>query len=151
MITITLSAPDAERIAVALMLAPDLTRSELLKVEQALLASGIGFTQEATPVGETGNLRASIGVIEQAHWTGGGVSGAYGTSLIYAAQRNFGGPIYARPGGWLVFEINGRKIFAKKVVQTGAHYMEAGVEQLEPLVAAGFGRALDAIVAAIGW
>ncbi|MGB3329151.1 MAG: hypothetical protein WBA46_09375 [Thermomicrobiales bacterium] len=149
MITITLSAPDAERFAVALMLAPELTRSEMLKVEQGLLAAGIGFTQVAAPV-DSGALRASIGVLDAAHWTGGGVSGAYGTSLIYAAQRNFGGPIYARPGGWLVFEIDGRKIFAKKVVQSGSHYMEAGVEQLEPLVAAGFGKVLDVVIAAIG-
>lgn len=148
MITITIHAEDADRIVVALMLAPQLLRTELLATEEGLLGEGIGLTQEAAPVDE-GVLRASIGVLDVAHWTGGGVSGAYGTSLLYAAQRNFGGPIYAKPGGWLVFEIDGELIFAKKVVQTGSHYMEKGAEQLEPKVAEAFGLALDRVFAQI--
>lgn len=146
---IVIEAPQMDRFIAALLTAPEILRSEMLTTEKALLASGIGFTQEAAPLAD-GGLRGSIGVIEEAHWTGGGVSGSYGTSLIYAAQRNFGGPIFAKPGGWLVFEVDGETVFAKKVEQEGSHFMEKGAEQVEPLVAEAFERALDRVFAAIG-
>lgn len=144
-----ITSPELDRFAAALLMAPQVTRTEMLKAEEGLLAAGVRFTAIAAPV-DQGNLRGSIGVLVAAHWTGGGVSGSYGTNLLYAAQRNFGGPIYAKPGGWLVFEVGGKTIFAKKVVQTGSHFMESGMDQVEPMVIVAFEGALDRVFAALG-
>lgn len=146
---ITILAPDLPRFEEALLRAPEILKQELILADQELLRAGIRYTVIAAPVDE-GVLRASISFLEHAHWTGGGVSGSYGTNLLYAAQRNFGGPIFAKPGGWLVFEIDGKTIFAKRVDQKGSHYMEAGMDQVEPLVAVTFEKALERVFAQIG-
>jgi len=46
-----------------------------------------------------------------------------GASLVYAAQRQFGGIIKAKDGGKLVFTVNGQKVAVDQVEQPGRAYL----------------------------
>jgi len=63
----------------------------------------------------------------------------YGSPLVYAAQRQFGGTIEAKPGGFLVFDTiddetgESIKIFAKKVEQPARPYLGVSEEDATEL------------------
>ena len=110
--------------------APAKLRAEMQKRNISLLQQGAGIMRALAPRGKTGNLRGSIGVTRSSAF-----SGTFGTSLIYAAQRNFGGTIRARNAPYLVFPgRNGGLVRVKSVTQSGTHYLERTVTRLRPLV-----------------
>jgi HK97 gp10 family phage protein len=53
------------------------------------LDAGVEAAKRLVPV-DTGTLQGSIGITEPAHMAGGGVVGAYGTSVEYALHVEFG-------------------------------------------------------------
>lgn len=119
---------------------------ELQTANAALLTEGVGLAQEYAPVGETGVLRGSIHIIDGASAAGG----SYGIEgLEYAWQREEGGTIYPRNGKYLVFEWKGELIFAKKVTQSGSHYMQKSVDQLEPKVIPAYEKAVERVLSSL--
>lgn len=105
-----------------------------------LVVEGIGFAVEFAPRGKTGDLAGSIQVIKQA--SAGDPTGIYGTSLVYAWQREEGGTITGNP--WLVFQVDGHWVKVRSVTQEGDHYMRQSVEALEGRVDQVYGAAIDA-------
>lgn len=109
--------------------APARLRTEMQKRTISLLQQGAGIMRTLAPR-LTGRLAGSIGVTRSSAF-----SGTFGTSLIYAAQRNFGGTIRARNAPYLVFPgRNGGLVRVKSVTQSGTHYLERTVTRLRPLV-----------------
>lgn len=48
-----------------------------------------------------------------------------------------------------MFEIDGRLIFARRVVQEGSHYMQRSAEAMEGRVDDIYGRGVDRVLAAL--
>lgn len=73
----------------------------------------------------TGALRESI-AITRLPSRPGFTTFAIGSHLPYARYQEHGtGPIFAKPGRWLVFQVKGRTVFAKKTRGVPAtHFME---------------------------
>lgn len=135
---------DVRAFGEAMIASPDEFDGRLTWTNYEALREGIGYAQEVVPVLQ-GNLRESIRVIDQPTAEGG----SYGTDLVYAWQREVGGTIYPRNSPYLVFEIDGRLIFAKSVTQEGSHYMSASRDLLEPRLPEIYGSAIDAMLGAI--
>lgn len=115
---------------------------ELQVANQAIISYGIMVAQENAPRLD-GVLANSIQPI-------GGVSaagGEFGTSLIYANQREYGGTIYGNP--WLVFQVGGRWVKVRSVTQTGSFYMKRTFDELEPFAMVAWDRALERVWEAI--
>lgn len=121
-----IDASDLLGFADAMAQAPDTLAQEMRTSSQVALHEGVGYAQEAAPR-DSGNLAGSIRVLDGPSDKGG----AYGSSLVYAWQREEGGTIYPRNGKYLVFEIDGQLVFARSVTQTGSHYMEKSRQRLE--------------------
>src|SRR5690606_17866663 len=107
----------------------------------AALTEGVGYAQEFAPI-DTGALAGSITILTREGW-----GGSWGTNLVYAWQREEGGPIEGNP--YLVFEWNGRLIFARRVVQEGSHYMRRSAEAMEGRVDDIYGRGVDRVMASL--
>lgn len=123
--------------------APAALRNELAKRTISLLQQGAGIMRTLAPR-LTGRLAGSIGVTRSA-----GTSGTFGTSLVYAAQRNFGGTIRARNAPFLVFPgRNGGLVRVKSVTQSGTHYLERTLVKLRPLVQQEYRQAVRAALGA---
>jgi hypothetical protein len=119
--------------------APAVLRSEMAKRTIGLLQNGAGIMRTLAPR-LTGRLAGSIGVTRSS-----ATGGTFGTSLVYAAQRNFGGTIRARNAPYLVFPgRNGGLVRVKSVTQTGTHYLERTVVRLRPIIQTEYRAALRA-------
>lgn len=127
--------------AAAMAQAPGDLQHEMQLSSQVLLHEGIGYAQEEVPR-DSGNLAGSIRILDGPNAEGG----AYGSDLVYAWQREEGGTIYPRNARALVFEIDGQLIFAKKVTQTGSHYMQKSKDRLEPRVGPVYQLAVDRVL-----
>jgi|GEM_PF-2943740 len=138
--TFQIDAREVERFGEAMAKAPGILRSELVTTTNTLLARGVGLAADFAPV-EAGTLQGSIRILEPASLDGDGVSGSYGTDLIYAKQREFGGTIHGNP--WLVFQINGQWVKVKSVTQKGSHYMSKSHRALWPVAQRAFSMAVD--------
>ncbi len=114
---------------------------EMTRAGQAALLEGVGLAQEYAPADE-GTLRGSIGIINQSSW-----GGAYGTSLVYAWQREEGGTITGNP--WLVFQVHGQWVKVRSVTQTGSHYMQRSADALAPRLDRIYGMAVDRVLAGL--
>lgn len=132
---ITIDAAELIGFADAMAQAPGLLDAEMQAARDAALTEGVGYAQEFAPI-DTGALAGSITILTRDGW-----GGSYGTDLVYAWQREEGGPIEGNP--YLVFEWNGRLIFARRVVQEGTHYMARSAEALEPRLDAIYGMAVE--------
>ena len=141
---LTIDASEVTRFGAALAAAAGTLQGEMTKANAGLLAEGVGLAQEAAPV-QDGTLRGSIAIIDGPSATGG----SYGTSLEYAWQREEGGTIVPRNAKVLVFEWNGQLVFAKSVTQSGSHYMQTSLEQLEPKALPAYEAAVDRTLATL--
>lgn len=121
--------------------APGIIRDELTTSLNAAAAEGVGLAADFAPV-DVGTLQGSITILEPAHGDTE-IIVVYGSNLIYAAQREWGGIIRARNGRYLVFEINGVTFFVEQVQQEGSHYMEQSMESLGPRLPAIIGAAIE--------
>lgn len=137
------SAPGIPGFSAALRAAPALLQREMTTASRTAVVEGVGLAQGFAPV-QDGILRASIGIIGAPSAAGG----SYGTSLIYAAQREFGGTITGNP--WLVFQVNGRWVKVRSVTQSGSHYMKRSADALRPRVRVIYGLAVQRVLASIG-
>lgn len=138
---ITIDAAELIGFADAMAQAPGLLDAEMQAARDAALTEGVGYAQEFAPI-DTGALAGSITILTREGW-----GGSWGTNLVYAWQREEGGPIEGNP--YLVFEIDGRLIFARRVVQEGSHYMQRSVEAMEGRVGDIYGRGVDRVLASL--
>lgn len=117
---------------------------ELADTNLAVLHRGIDYAKEYAPRDE-GNLAADIRILEGPTAQGG----AYGTDMVYAWQREEGGTIYPRNGKFLVFEVDGELVFARKVTQSGTQYMARSAEMMRSELDGFYTRLLRRILEAI--
>jgi len=75
-----------------------------------------------------GGLRGSI-LTKTDEKSGSRVSVLVGTNLVYAAIQEFGGTIFPKKGRFLVFEIDGKKIFARKVTLPPRPYLRPAFDE----------------------
>lgn len=122
----------------AMAQAPGVLQAEMKASSAVALHEGIGYAQENVPR-KDGILAASIMILDGPTAEGG----AYGSSLVYANQREYGGTIYPRNGKFLVFEVDGELVFARSVTQTGSFYMKKSMETLEPRIEPIYQLAVD--------
>lgn len=139
---IIIDAAEVTGLASAMGRAPGAIEGGLTRAASVAVVEGIGLAQGNAPV-KDGVLRASIGIIEQP--TAAGAS--FGTSLEYAAQREFGGTITGNP--WLVFQIDGQWVKVRSVTQTGSHYMRDAAAELQPRLPAIYANAVGRELAGI--
>jgi hypothetical protein len=135
-VSLEIDLSDITLFANALTASTPVVRNELLMANRGIVSEGIGIAQEKAPI-EDGGLRNSIGVIGDITADGG----SFGTSLIYAWQREEGGTIHGNP--WLVFQVNGRWVKVRSVTQVGTHYMRNTVGELEPIAMVAWGKAIE--------
>lgn len=124
-----------------------MVKEELLVTHRVLLGYGVGRAVSLAPVRE-GGLRGSIGVMNAPKFVGNRIVGSYGTDLVYAHIREFGGVIRPRTKGFLAWQDDrtGKWIFTKKpVVQSGRPYMFPSADAVQVRM----GPAYDAAVARI--
>lgn len=138
---ITIDAAELIGFADAMAAAPGLLDTEMQAAANTALLEGVGYASDFAPV-DTGALAGSIRILSQDGW-----GGRWGTDLIYAWQREEGGPIEGNP--YLVFEWNGRLIFARRVVQEGSHYMQRSAEAMEGRIEPIYGAAVERVLGAI--
>lgn len=77
---------------------------------------------------KTGTLRRSLHS-ETGEKSGARVSVLAGTDLEYAAMQEFGGTVVPKKGRFLVFEIDGKKIFARKVTIPAHPYLRPAFDE----------------------
>lgn len=126
--------------------APERLQTDLRTATQALGAEGVSIMQEHAPVMD-GTLRNSIQLISS---TMDGMSVEFGTSMIYAFQREYGGTITPKKGDYLWFEVNGKLVRAKSVTQEGAFYARSTVNELNPLVYLTYQKVVNKIINDLG-
>lgn len=142
---ITISADDVYRFQAEMEAAPGRVEAEFGKATAALTTEGMGLAIENAPV-DNGDLMGSIAILELSPF-----EGEYGIrDLEYAWMREEGGTIRPRNGEFLVFEIDGRLIFAREVTQSGTKYMERSADSLEPQIEPAYAAALDRALGGIG-
>jgi hypothetical protein len=112
---------------------------ELAEAVNAGLAQGVSLAQGFAPY-LYGVLSGDIRILRAA--SAGNLSGSYGTTVVYAYMREYGGTITARNAPYLVFQVGGRWVQVKSVTQTGTHYMGRSRDALEPLLKAALADAL---------
>ncbi len=139
---IVIDASEITGFASAMGRAPGAIEDGLNQAASVAVVEGIGLAQGNAPV-QDGPLRASIGIIEPPSTSGG----SFGTSMIYAAQREFGGTITGNP--WLVFQIDGQWVKVRSVTQTGSFYMRDAAAELQPRLPAIYANAVGRELAGI--
>lgn len=77
---------------------------------------------------KTGTLRRSLHS-ETNEKSGARVSVLAGTDLEYAAMQEFGGTVVPTKGRFLVFEIDGKKVFARKVTIPAHPYLRPAFDE----------------------
>lgn len=123
----------------ALEAAPQGLHKQNLASTRVALGQGVVMAKENAPF-QDGDLSANIRILSEPHMAGGGYTGEYGTDLEYSAQREYGGTIYPRNGGLLVFHWEKAQsadnpeglVFARSVTQEGSFYMQRSADALEP-------------------
>ena len=138
---ITIDAAELIGFADAMAQAPGRLDAEMQTARDVVLTEGVGYAAENAPI-DTGALAGSITILSRDGW-----GGTYGTNLVYAWMREEGGTIHGNP--FLVFEWNGRLIFARQVTQEGSHYMAKSAEQLEGRVEPIYGAAVERVLGGI--
>lgn len=140
----------------ALGAVPDKLNREMLTSTRVFLGDLASEAKQNAPV-KDGPLRADIRVMGIAKNVGDAFTGKVGTDLVYSAQREYGGTITARNGGWLVFrsdhavsEKNPQGwVKVKSVTQTGSFYLKRATDVMEQRVAEyyqlGIDRALEGV------
>ena len=141
---IRIDASEITQFGTAMAAAPGTLQSEMTMANTGLLVEGVGLAQEYAPV-QDGTLRGSIHILDGPSATGG----SYGTSLEYAWMREEGGTIVPRNARFLVFEWQGRLVFAKKVTQSGSHYMQKSVDALRAKVLPAYEKAVDRVLGSL--
>lgn len=108
-----------------------------------------GSAKRIVPV-KTGNLRRSL--THEVRATGGGVIGVVGTNVKYARIVEEGrGPVVARAGGMLRFEIGGQVIFRNRVGPAkGKPYLKPGLRANQARIEREFDGAIIRVVRRIG-
>lgn len=142
---ITVDAAELIAFGRAAAAAPDRMRQELVITTQALGAEGVAMAQENAPIMD-GALRNSIQIIRS-----GELDVEFGTSLIYANQREYGGTIRPKKGKYLWFRVGGKLVRARQVTQRGSFYMRRTVSQLQPVVFLAYQRAVNRVINDLGW
>lgn len=143
---IRLDASEIFAFGEVMQLAPNTLQRELKDSTLVALHEGIGYAQEQVPR-EDGILAADIRVLEGPDPDGG----SYGTDLIYANQREYGGTILPRNKKYLAFQMADAVtpdnpegwVFATKVTQEGSFFMKKSYEDLEPRIVPIFQLAID--------
>lgn len=136
---LTVDVTELRGYADAMAQAPGVLNSEMETASRVLLHEGIGYAQEYVPR-DSGNLAGSIVIMDGPSAAGG----AYGSSMVYAWQREKGGTIHARNKPYLHFQLpDGRWVKVKSVTQSGSHYMQKSMERLEPRVDPVYQLAID--------
>lgn len=140
----------------ALAKAPEELDKQMIISTNVALSQGTTMAKENAPF-QDGDLSGDIRVMKKAAKVSGGYGGKFGTDLDYSAQREYGGTIYPRNGGLLVFEwkeaISPKNpaglVFAKSVTQEGKFYMRDAQRELERMMPrmyqAGINKALRSI------
>lgn len=145
---LTVDAGELTGFANAMKAAPGMLQSGLRAATQGLVATGVAMAQDNAPRMD-GVLANSIQPISSGM---DGLSGEFGTSLVYAWQREMGGTIYPKKGKYLVFTgRDGQLVFARSVTQSGSFYMQRTANQLRPLVFITYAQAVDRVLAAIAF
>jgi len=132
---------------VAMATVPGKLKPELLQTTNALTAEGSGIAGDLAPR-KDGILAGSI-VPEAAVFAGETVQGSWGTGVIYAAQKEYGGTITARNAPFLVFQLyDGTWVRTRSVYQAPQPYMAPSADRirtrLKPAYSAAVKRALRA-------
>lgn len=142
---IRIDASDITQFGAAMAAAPGTLQTELTTANTALLVEGVGLAQEYAPV-KDGTLRGQIHIIDGPNASGGsyGIEGS-----DYAWQREEGGTIVPRSAKFLVFEWQGKLVFAKKVTQSGSHYMQQSVDALRAKVVPAYEKAVERVFASL--
>lgn len=105
---------DIRRFAARMTGAGRIVDDELRRAVDRCTLAGEAESKRLVPV-KTGHLRRSI-TRAAATVAGGTVRGRWGTNVPYARHVEFGrGPVVARPGKVLRFEIGGRVLYRKRV------------------------------------
>jgi len=89
----------------------------------------------------TGRLRSSI--THEVRDVGGAVELVVGTNVVYARIHEFGGVILPKRARFLVFEVGGKKVFARKVTIPRRPYFEPALDESAPKMAKTFGEELE--------
>ncbi len=128
---------------------PGKLRPELLRTTNALTAEGAGIAGDLAPR-KDGILAGSI-VPEAAVFAGEVVQGSYGTGVIYAAQKEYGGTISARNAPYLVFQLaDGTWRRAKSVYQAPQPYMAPSADRMRTRVKPAYNAAVKRALRASG-
>jgi hypothetical protein len=130
--------------------APQIIREEMVKGVNNATSAGTRQAHAYAPV-KTGFLRGTI-IRQPAAFAGGTVTGSYGTNTTYARIVEEGrGPVVAKPGKYLRFEIGGKVFFRKRVGPAkGKFYMKRSRQWLEPQLSAEFRAVAQRIVNRLG-
>ena len=129
---------DWHAFSTALNASPAVINRELLTANQVIIAEGIALGQDNAPRldGVLADSIQPIGAVTAA-------GGEFGTSVIYANQREYGGTIMGNP--WLVFQVNGRWVKVRSVTQSGSFYMKRTFDELQPFAMIAWDRALERV------
>lgn len=134
-----IDASEIDVFADALGTSGALMQNALQTANQQIVAHGVAIAQGNAPRMD-GVLAGSIQPIGAVTAAGG----EFGTSLVYAWMREEGGTIMGNP--WLVFQLpNGRWVKVRSVTQSGTHYMQRSVRELEPFALATWGKAIERV------
>lgn len=149
---IRLDASEIYGFGVVMEQMPDVLQRELKDSAYVALHEGIGYAQEEVPRAD-GVLADDIRILDGPNPDGG----SYGTDLIYANQREYGGTIVPRNKKVLAFQMPEAVspdnpegwVFATKVTQEGSFFMKQSRESLEPRLVPIYQLALDRVLGVI--
>lgn len=94
---------------------------------------------------KSGDLRRSLST-EKTGTYGFGVWFHVGSNLVYARKQELGGVIRPKNGPFLVFEVDGRLVFARKVKLAAQPYLRPAYDEKRDEAVQVIGRAFEAAV-----
>src|SRR5690606_22245606 len=135
--SLSIDATDITVFADSLAETDGVLHREILFANQSIISHGVSLAQDNAPR-QDGILAGSIQPIGAVTVDGG----SFGTSLIYANQREYGGTIYGKP--YLHFRLpNGQWVKTRSVTQTGSFYMKRAFDDLQLYAMSAWGRAIE--------
>lgn len=125
-------------------MAPTIVRKEMLTA-MSLATNDVRSGVRQIGPRKSGKLMDTLST--KTGMSGSGVQGEVKTNRPYAQWVNDGrGPVVAKPGGVLVFEVGGKTVFARKVrAFAGYRFMERGLAASSPAVERRFEEAMSRV------
>lgn len=121
-----------------------LKAAQIIGIKETMGACAVEAKRSHAWQNRSGILEGGIGIVDYPAAEGSGVRGSWGVQDVrYALIHELGGVITPKQAKVLVFEIDGRKVFARSVTIPARPYLRPAADTIYPSLARRIKRAYE--------